>query len=327
MDTLTQLSNINKATGAYQPPAGFNPANPAPYNTNPIGLYEGTSSVYGAADSTQAPPPIYVNSNTAPTAAQRQASQAAAISSANDSAINAALGRIPGQQDVGNQNIMNSYNSAFARLTGDQGAANQGITNSRNQTMTSNQTARDNIGSSVRNQNQGLQRLLGSHGAGNSSAASILAPFAAAQQGNIQRSQVQDIYGQNMNALDQNQVASDTGYRNSFGTLAQDKQQKTQDLQSGIDNSRASLLGQRSDAVNNQPQIQALLNAMTQLGLNPTFTPQSVAVKAPDLAKYSYDQAQGPAIGGNVGPAAQQQTGPFYGLFGQDKQKQLNGVA
>jgi hypothetical protein len=266
---------------------------------------------------------------TGPSQAQIAAQNAAALAAQNDSAINSALGRLDQQGGIGNQNILNSYNSAFQQLMGGQQAANQGLANARNETMTANQTARDNIGAGVRNQNIGLQRLLGAHGAGNGSAASILAPFAAAQQGNIQRSQVQDTYGKNMNALDQSQNASDIGYKNSFGQLLNDRRQKEQDLQAGLGNSRASLLGQRSDAASNQAAINAILDAVTRLGLNPTFTPQTPQVKAPDLAQYNYTPTGAPQLGNaGLSDAAAQTIGPFLSLLtGQKKQNQNPLVA
>lgn len=247
---------------------------------------------------------------------------AAATRAANDSAVNAGIGRLDQQGSIGNQNILNSYNSALARLTGQKTADLQGLSNTRLQQQQGNQTARDNIGAGVRNTNQSLLRLLGAHGSGNSSAAAILAPFAAASQGNQQRSQVQQSYGQNMNALDQTELNTNLGYDNSFGQLANDKQTQEQQLQSQIEQQRASLLGQRSDAVNNQPAIQAILDSITRLGLNPTFTPKAPTVAAPDLAKYSYDQQGAPKLGNsNVSDAAALAAGPFLSLLtGQKKQ-------
>jgi hypothetical protein len=252
-----------------------------------------------------------------PAEAARAANQAA-----NDAAVNAGIGRLDQQGSIGSQNILNSYNSALARLTGQKQADIQGIANNRLQQQQGNQVARDNIGAGVRNTNQSLLRLLGAHGSGNSSASQILAPFAAASQGNQQRSQVQQAYGQNMSALDQNELNTNLGYDNSFGQLANDRQTQEQQLQSQLGQSRASLLSQRSDANNNQTAIQQILDSITQLGLNPTFTPKAPTVAAPDLQKYAYDQTGAPKLGNsNVSDAAALAAGPFLSLLtGQKKQ-------
>lgn len=252
----------------------------------------------------------------------------AATAAANDQAVNSGLNRLGAQQGVGDQNILNSYNSAFQQLTGQKAADLQNLTNQQSQAQSDNQSARDNIGASVRNVSQGLARLLGIHGAGNSSAATVLAPFAAAQQGNQQRSQVQQAYGQNMNALDQAITGTNTGYDNSFGQLATDKQQKENDLQSSIAQQRANLLGQRSDATNNQPAIQAILDSITQLGLNPTFTPKAVQVAAPNLSQYNYTPTTAPTLGGDSGVsgAALQAAGPYYSLLAGQQKKTLAGA-
>jgi hypothetical protein len=260
---------------------------------------------------------------TAATLIDPSIAQAAATKAANDQAVNAGISRLDQQGSVGNQNILNSYNSAFQQLTGQKTADLAGLGQQRTQAQGDNQTARDNIGSSVRNVNQGLMRLLGIHGSGTSSAAQILAPFAAAQQGNQQRSQVQNAYGHNMNALDQAETNTNIGYENSFGQLANDKQQQQQTLQSSLGQQRAALLNQRSDAVNNQPAIQAILNSIIQLGLNPTFTPKAPTVAAPNLDKYAYNQTQAPQLGGNpnFSDSAAAAAGPFLSLLtGQKKQ-------
>jgi len=307
-----------------------------------------TNSVVGATDSSlgnvlgqvtgtqdQAAPGQPLGASIAPTltpdqiAAQQAAATAAATAAANDTAINNGINTLGTQQAAGNQGILNSYNTAFGNLLNGKTNALNGYNNTRNQTQLDNQTAQDNIGQGVGSTNQALQRLLGSHGAGSSSAAQILAPYAAAHQGAIQSGQVQNTYDKNMSGIDQAINNYNTSYDTSQANLAKQRDQQYGTLQQGIDNSKASLLGQRSDAVNNQSQIQSLLNAAASLGITPAFTPQAVNAAAPTLDQYNYTPNGAPTVGGatpNGNSALSQSAGPFWSLLNGQKDKTLTGA-
>jgi hypothetical protein len=231
--------------------------------------------------------------------------------------INDQLGRLDGQQATGLNNILSSYNSAFNTLTNQKNQAQGQYDTTRNQTIQDNQTAKDQIASSVRNGLSGLQRLLGAHGAGNSSAAQILAPYAAGFQGNQQRQQVNQAYGRNMGALDTNWQNTLQDFANSFGSLATDKGNRENTLRQQILQSRASLLGQLPNPDLNQ--INALGHQIDGLGAVQSFDPGVHQFNAPNLDQYNFDPSQGANVNAPV-DGAESNVGPFFQLLGKKKQ-------
>lgn len=282
-------------------------------------------SVLGA--STVAADPNALVGNTGLTAAQ--------IASTN-SQIDQGLGQLGAQGDVGNRNILNSYNSAFQTLLGGKNAALAADANNRTSTTQDNINAKAGIDDSVSNQTTGLQRLLGSAGAGNSSAARDLIPFLAAKQGSQQRAGVQNTFATNMNAIDNADAAVNNQFDNGVGSLNNDRQTKQNALQSGLNTTKANLLQQRANLLaasgqnygSVQSQIGSLLSGVTQLGLNPTFTPQTIAPAPLDLAKYATPASQAATINPSGTTAASQAAGPYYSLINSDQQKKAAaGVA
>jgi hypothetical protein len=304
------------------------PALPGAFDSslgNVLGQVGGTQAQKSAQTGGVLGDSIYVPQSYGPTVADNLAAQQKAQ---NDAAVNSAIGRLGLQSQIGNQNILGSYQSAYDQLTGKKAADLQSIQNQQQQQQQQLLSGRDQVGAGVRLSNQNLQRLLGAHGAGNSSAAQILAPYAAARQGAVQNAGLQDAYATNMDNLDTTLANTNRDYQNSFGQLLSQRQQKEQDLQSGIESNRAQLLSQRSDAANNQGQINSILDAVSRLGLNVNFTPQAPVVKAPDLAKYQVQQAAAPTVGTSpVDPGTAASVGPFLSLLtGQKKQQQLAGA-
>lgn len=252
------------------------------------------------------------------------------------------LARIPIQEQVGNQNIDNSYNSAYNRLVGDKETTNRDYTTKRSQTIEDNTTAKAGINESVRNQNTALQRLLGGKGAGGSSAATILAPFAAASQGNKQRQQVQTTFGRNLSGLDTSWGDYQKDWDTSAGDLAAQRDAERNKLKSGLAQTEASIQEEKANAAVQRQQaggasyqsarnartpyisrIQSLIQQIDALGNTPTFTPQAVAYKAPDMASYTYDRYAAPSVGSSVDPNLAQGAGAYWTLLqGEDKKKQ-----
>lgn len=255
------------------------------------------------------------------------------------------LARLPGQLSTGEQNIEGSYNSAYNRLVGDKETTNRDYTTKRGQTVEDNITAKNNINSSVRNQNTALQRLLGSKGAGTSSAATILAPYAAAKVGNQQRGQVQTAYGRNIQGLD----TAWGDYEKDWGESAEDlntqrTNQKNQ-LRSGIATTEAGIQEQKANAAVQRAQaggatytaarnarapymarIQQLINQIDSLGTNATFTPKTAAYKAPELASYTYDRFAAPQAGSGVDPGLAQGAGAYWTLLNGAKKKEQSVI-
>ena len=312
------LLNASVTGNTYQP--GGNPVPVTP---------SGQIQAFGQFSQPQAQP----NANGTELGAATQgiydpnAAAAAATKAANDAAVNSAIGRLGIQADTGKQNILGSYNNAYNSLLNNKQAALDTYGQNRNQTVQDNILAKDNIDTGVRNQAQGIQRLLGAHGAGNSSAAQILGPYAAALQGSQQRAQVQNAYGHNLGAIDQSISNYGTEFNNSVGSLNNQRDTQLNSLNQGIASSRGSLLGQRSDAAGNQGQINAILDSAARLGITPQFTPTAINTKAPDLKQYNYDQAAPiQAAQNGIDPNLAQGAGAYWNLLNGSKDKTKVGA-
>lgn len=254
---------------------------------------------------------------------------------------NRQLARLPKQLQAGEDNIQGSYQTAYDRLVGDKATTQRDYNTKRGQTVEDNITAKGAIDTSVRNQNTALQRLLGSRGAGSSSAATILAPYAAAVQGNNQRQQVQTAYGRNIQGLD----TSWGDYQNDWQDSAQDldvqRQNQLKTLRSGIDDTKAQLLDEQGNAAVQKAQaggasytaarnartpymarINKLIDAIDKLGTNVNLTPKTVAYKAPELSTYTFNRYGAPTMAsGGASPGALQNAGAYWTLLGNPDDK------
>lgn len=294
------LSSINTSTGF-----GTAPTN----TTDPYLLGATNTSVAPTATPTTTAN-LYGGYGSA--AAQQQAA-------ANAAAQSAGLSRLDNQSAIGHQNILDQYTSAFQNLQNGRTNALGQYDTQRTNTTQGNINARAGIQDNVHGQISGLQRLLGAHGAGNSSAASILAPYAAAQYGNQQTANVNNTYGQNLASIDQNQNNYNTNYDNSVGQLGAQRDNQNNQLDQSILGTRAQLT--------NAPAGADIYNQIDNLGKNVTYTPKAVAYTDPNLAAYNYSQAGKAQVSPSNG-ALGASTGAFYNLLNpQDKQKQLTGAA
>lgn len=228
------------------------------------------------------------------------------------------LARLPGQQQVGLNNINNSYQSALNALLNSQASAKNTYDTNTAQTQKDNQTAKDNIAVGVHQGLSGLQRLLGANGAGSSSAATVLAPYAAGFEGNQQQQQVQSAYGANKTALDQSWQDAQNQFTNDRGNLDAQKADKTNSLLAQILGTKSQLLASQGAAPST---INDLGKQIDALGAQPTFTPALVNYAAPNLTGYDYNPSAAPTDpnAGSLGT----NLGSFYNLVNpQDKQKQ-----
>jgi hypothetical protein len=241
----------------------------------------------------------------------------------NNAQADAELGRLPGQEAVGRGNILASYNAALQTLLNGRGSAERNYNTTRGQTIQENQTAKSNIDASVGRQVSALQRLFGARGAGNSSASSVLAPFSAALQGNQQRQQVQESYGRNMGALDNNWQDFLTQFDNSRRSLDDSKTNQERNLLQGLAQTRQKLLSAKGDPAL-AGQINDLGHQIDSLGALQVSAPQAANFEAPDLAKYNYDPTKGAELTG-AGDGTDM-LGAYYTLLNGGKKKQATGV-
>jgi hypothetical protein len=254
--------------------------------------------------------------------------------------VDSQLGRLGKQEQVGQKNIDSSYNSAYGRLVGDKNVTQRDYTTKKTQTTQDNITAKTGIDSSVRNRNTSLQRMLGARGAGNSSAAQILAPYAAAMEGNKQRTAVNTAFGRNIQGLDTAWGDYEQDWNTSAEDLKKQRDGQINQLRSGIASTRAGLLEQKANAevqrrqAGGETYIQAraartpylsrinqLMSQIDSLGINPTFTPKTAAYRAPDLASYTYERGGAPIVGGGVNPNMQQNAGAYWTLLGNQEEE------
>jgi hypothetical protein len=155
---------------------------------------------------------------------------------------NTAIGNLDTQRQVGIENIQGGVNSSLSTLLGAQTRAREDYDLSRGRTTNQNIQARSDIDASTGRQSNALQRLLGSRGAGNSDAARVVAPYAAALQGTQQRSQVADTYANNMLNLDTTNRRYNEDVEKSRQDVERQRFSQTQALDGGIAEKRSSLL-------------------------------------------------------------------------------------
>ena len=303
------------------------------FNTGPDGF--GQTGVLGASTST----PSQTNLTVDPTIGQYYDSL--------QSNVQNQIGRLDPQAQIGSRNILDSYNSAYNKLLGQRSLADRNYQNAKDQTLQDNVTARGNIQQGVGQTANSLQRLLGIHGAGSSSAALFAAPFAAARTGAQQSQQVQQAFGRNQQALDTNYGDYSNQYNNSLTDLAHQRDTQQNGLQAGIDQNKASLLAQLANisqqrasaqpgasyadivaaAQPYQNQINTLGTQIDQLGqqyANPVLQAAPATYQAPSLESYNYSNPSAAQVNTNR-PGATSAVDPFLSVLlgGQDRNKQL----
>lgn len=153
-----------------------------------------------------------------------------------------AINRLPTTLNSGNSAIDASYTDAINQLLGAKNSATQTYNANKLQTGQDFVTAKNTIGSNAGTELSGIERLLGSKGAGGSSAATIAAPDAVARQATLQRNDATGTYGDNEQTLDQNFGNYITGYNNSVASAGSQRDQQKQQEEQSVDTNRATLL-------------------------------------------------------------------------------------
>jgi len=292
----------------------------------------GTLGATGAATSSAYNAPG-VNTNSGPVGGANQGVN----TSAYDQAIgntNSAIDRLGSQFTSGNSAIDSSYQNALNQLLLGRNQSQNAYDTSKQQATQGYVGAKNTIGTNAGASLQGLQRLLGSRGAGGSSAFNQAAPEAVARQATQQRAEAGNQFGQNNQALDTNWNNYLTGYNNSVADVGNQRDQQRQGLQSNIENNRATLLqslaqltAQRSQAqggngvAESQPfldQANGILNAQSSYNVAP-INYQTQAYNAPDLASYTTNPQAAPTFQGQ--PAQNDYFSPYLStLLGKKQQ-------
>lgn len=273
----------------------------------------------------------YDNMQAAPAQTQSNAS----INAGLVSQLQGQLGQLDPQQQIGLQNILNSYNTGANRLDQQKAVAQRDYTTKDQQNSQSYANTRNGIVTRTSSQANALQRLLGINGAGNSSAAYDEAPYAAALSGSADLNQAQQTYGNNHNSLDTNWQDTLRNYQNSLDDLNNQRYQQENGLKSSIAQTRANLLSQIG-AANNNPtqyagQVNDLLGQITNLGqqyASPVLRTNDISYAAPTLGDFFSTGAQGQAAQAaqSQGGAADSVDPTFLGLLAGGQRDQFGNL-
>lgn len=256
--------------------------------------------------------------------------------------VNTGFGRTDTQLNVGNENILNNFNNSLNTLLGGKAVAERDYNTTKDRTIQDNVKTKSAIDFSTGQRANALQRLLGSRGAGNSSAARIAAPWAAAREGTVQRGQVSDAFGRNMQDMDTSWGDYGRNWDTERTNLDTSRLQQEKDLYARIQGSRVSLTQQLADLQAKraaalggdanaslaaaQPYLDRVNSMNGEIDLLGKQYDKPIEVKAPtyaapELAQYNYDRASAPVMGGS---AMTDQISPYLSLL--LKGKKDNGI-
>lgn len=249
--------------------------------------------------------------------------------------VNQGISGLGAQQQTGLSAIDASYRDALNQLLLGKNQSQSAYNTGKQLSATDYVGAKNTIGSQAGGLLSGLQRLLGSRGAGGGSAYLQAAPQAVTRGASLQRADAGNIFGQNNQNMDTNWGNYLQGYDNSVNSAKSQKERAAQSLQQSIDSSRASLLqnlaqlqSQRASVAGGNP-VSASQGSLDQanslLGKTYSTAPISIntqAYQAPSLASYTTNPQ-------SVSTTQNQQAGGDYfspylsALLGKDKQKQF----
>jgi len=257
---------------------------------------------------------------------------------------NSGLGRLPGQLSTGIANLLQSYNRGIGQIGTDRNTAQSQYDTTKLRSEGDYLNSRSGIRQESGNLYNSIQRLLGSAGAGRSTAASILAPFAVGREAASRFGQVQDAFGQNQAGLQTSLDTTMRGLTDAEKQLEEDRRNKERELRGGVEQNKANLTDRLSTLRLQRQQMKggSLKDAKSMLGssenrineilanidklsanyANPQLNVARQAFKAPNLAKYDYSRFTGPQLQGGRNPQADY-VGPFVNPALRDEDERL----
>lgn len=253
------------------------------------------------------------------------------------------LGRLDRDYNTGVSNLLQSYNRGKIQIGNDRTQARGQYDTTRTQNEQDYTNTRSGIRQDSGNLYNSIQRLLGGMGAGRSSAARVLAPFAVGQQAAQRFGGVQEQFGRNMGALDTSWANTDRGLTEAEEKLLEDRENKQRELETGIDRNRLDLTdrlnnlqlqrGQltggsvaslRSTLDANQGTIRSILDRISANAANyqnPALDVRRNTFNAPNLQNYNYSRFEAPRLqGGGYDPRADY-TNPLTGVLNRDEEE------
>lgn len=239
------------------------------------------------------------------------------------------LGMLDPQRQQFLNNLSQTYSNYRTNLQNQYGRNKGQYDNSVNTANQNRVSANNQIDSKVRQRANSLQRLLGAAGAGDSEAASIYAPYAAARTGTQLRNQVNQQYGSTVQDLNYNWGQYQTDYDNSLKQMADEETnqrnsklaeflQRQYDLENQKRQAEAAVAyAQGGNAAQAKalreaalPRMYQLLQEITALG-NQQVTPtaKDISYTAKPVEQFT---VQDPGDIQGVDPAMADTTSPFY---------------
>jgi len=228
------------------------------------------------------------------------------------------INRIGSQRTIGEGNINSSYQAGLTNLQNQRTQAQQGYDTQKAETGQDFANTRSRIGQEAGNQTNAMRRLLGSIGAGRSTAARELTPYAAGLQASTRFGDVQNTFARNQNKLDTSWNSTKRSLDDEEKYLGTEKQNKLNQLYSGLNQTEAELQGQIADQVFRKRQVMGgnaaqaigdaqpyrnrinqLLGEIDNYGRLSVAAPKAIQYSRPDLAQYDYSKFDAPTLTGD----------------------------
>jgi len=222
----------------------------------------------------------------------------------------ARFGNIDKALSSGYNTLEDSYNKGLSRLNEQYGGAMSKFATQRGDTKDSFVRGSEDNQGNARNNYQALMQMLGRAGAGRSSAAQNLVPYAVSQSASKAQGELSDTYGRNLRDLKTAEDETTGSYNNSKRDLGDQRNTNRKSLETDIGNQRsqteqaiAALKGQRTLAEGgNWQQAQAQMSPHAErvrqlnsevAGLadkyrNP-YAVKDVQIKKAELQNYALD--------------------------------------
>lgn len=167
-----------------------------------------------------------------------------------------ALGRLDGTWDAGKTQLQDAYDKGLSRLNEAQSNALTRYNTQRGDAKQAFNRSTEDIDNQAYNNFSALNALLGRAGAGSSSAAQNVVPYAVSQTASKARGGVADSFGKNMRDLGEAEEETKTSYKNSVRDLGDQRNTSLGNLENDILTKRRTYEEQRADALGKKAQAQ-----------------------------------------------------------------------
>lgn len=217
--------------------------------------------------------------------------------------LNDLLGRTDTGLAQGLEGLNDSYQSNLNQQQNQENQALQDYGDQRTQTNKDKLGAYDTINKNANNGYRSLAQIIGRASGTGSSAFQDLLPDVVGRDTSSKRGDANQTYATNLGNIDTAQKKTENSFANILADLANQRNAQEQQLRTGVEQQKQSILGQQqqlqSQAGNAgaanalQPQIENSRNAVESFfnQFKPTITPQQAAIAAPDLSQYSVDRS------------------------------------